>query len=50
MFLFMTYYLQQTLGYSALKTGVAYLPFSGRHRRRPPGSRPSCCPGSGRGC
>jgi EmrB/QacA subfamily drug resistance transporter len=28
MFLFMTYYLQQTLGYSALKSGVAYLPFS----------------------
>ncbi|HEX5406745.1 MAG TPA: MFS transporter [Pseudonocardiaceae bacterium] len=29
MFLFMTYYLQQTLHYSALRTGVAYLPFSG---------------------
>ncbi len=29
MFLFMTYYLQLTLGYSPLKTGVAYLPFSG---------------------
>ena len=29
MFLFMTYYLQLTLGYSALRTGVAYLPFSG---------------------
>jgi EmrB/QacA subfamily drug resistance transporter len=29
MFLFMTYYLQQTLGYSALKSGIAYLPFSG---------------------
>ncbi len=29
MFLFMTYYLQQTMHYSALKTGVAYLPFSG---------------------
>ncbi|MEN3310219.1 MAG: hypothetical protein V7603_6421 [Micromonosporaceae bacterium] len=29
MFLFMTYYLQLTLHYSALKTGVAYLPFSG---------------------
>jgi MFS family permease len=28
MFLFMTYYFQLTLGYSALKTGVAYLPFS----------------------
>src|SRR5262249_17629062 len=27
-FLFLTYYLQQTLGYSALKTGFAYLPFS----------------------
>lgn len=28
MFLFMTYYLQETLGYSALLAGVAYLPFS----------------------
>jgi EmrB/QacA subfamily drug resistance transporter len=28
MFLFMTYYLQQTLHYSALRTGIAYLPFS----------------------
>ncbi|MFC7483762.1 MFS transporter [Luedemannella flava] len=28
MFLFMTYYLQQTMGYSALRSGVAYLPFS----------------------
>ena len=29
MFLFMTYYFQQTLGYSPLKTGISYLPFSG---------------------
>jgi MFS family permease len=29
MFLFMTFYLQQTLGWSALKSGVAYMPFSG---------------------
>jgi EmrB/QacA subfamily drug resistance transporter len=29
MFLFMTYYFQQTLGYSPLKSGVSYLPFSG---------------------
>jgi predicted MFS family arabinose efflux permease len=28
MFLFMTYYLQQTLHYSALRAGIAYLPFS----------------------
>jgi EmrB/QacA subfamily drug resistance transporter len=28
MFLFMTYYLQQTLHYSAISTGLAYLPFS----------------------
>jgi len=28
MFLFMTFYLQTTMGYSALKSGVAYLPFS----------------------
>jgi EmrB/QacA subfamily drug resistance transporter len=27
-FLFLTYYLQLTLGYSALKTGVAFLPFT----------------------
>jgi hypothetical protein len=29
MFLFLTYYLQQTLGYSPLVTGVAFLPISG---------------------
>jgi EmrB/QacA subfamily drug resistance transporter len=29
MFLFMTYYFQQTLGWSPLRSGVAYLPFSG---------------------
>jgi EmrB/QacA subfamily drug resistance transporter len=29
MFLFMTYYLQQTLHYTALHAGIAYLPFSG---------------------
>jgi EmrB/QacA subfamily drug resistance transporter len=29
MFLFLTYYLQGTLGYSALRTGFAFLPFSG---------------------
>ena len=28
MFLFMTYYLQLTMNYSALRSGVAYLPFS----------------------
>ena len=28
-FLFLTYYYQDTLGYSALKTGFAFLPFSG---------------------
>ncbi|MEV8512635.1 MFS transporter [Dactylosporangium sp. NPDC051484] len=28
MFLFMTFYLQQTLGWSAMKSGVAYMPFS----------------------
>ena len=28
-FLFLTYYLQQTLGYSPLVTGVAFLPISG---------------------
>ncbi|WP_007514225.1 MULTISPECIES: MFS transporter [Pseudofrankia] len=29
MFLFMTFYFQQTLGYSALRSGFAFLPFSG---------------------
>ena len=28
MFLFLTYYFQGTLGYSALKSGFAFLPFS----------------------
>ena len=28
MFLFLTYYMQGTLGYSALKTGFAFAPFS----------------------
>src|SRR5947209_1592459 len=28
-FLFLTYYLQQTLGYSPLVTGLAFLPMSG---------------------
>ena len=28
-FLFLTYFLQETLGYSVLKTGFAFLPFSG---------------------
>ena len=28
-FLFLTYYLQQTLGYSPLKTGLAFLPLTG---------------------
>ncbi|MET0424358.1 MAG: MFS transporter [Actinoplanes sp.] len=28
MFLFLTFYLQATLGYSALRTGVAFLPFT----------------------
>ena len=29
MFLFLTYYFQGNLGYSALKAGFAFLPFSG---------------------
>ena len=28
-FLFLTYYMQAVLGYSAVKTGIAFLPFSG---------------------
>ena len=31
-FLFLTYYFQQVLGYSAIKTGFAFLPFSVGHR------------------
>ena len=34
-FLFLTYYLQQTLGYSPLVTGVAFLPISGGRASRP---------------
>ena len=29
MFMFMTYYFQQSRGYTPLKTGISYLPFSG---------------------
>ena len=49
MFLFLTYYFQINLGYSPLKSGFAFLPFSGgiivARRRR----SPSCCRGSARG-
>ena len=34
-FLFLTYYLQQTLGYSPLVTGVAFLPISAASSSRP---------------
>ena len=34
-FLFLTYYLQQTLGYSPLVTGVAFLPLSAASSSRP---------------
>ena len=47
-FLFLTYFLQETLGYSVLKTGFAFLPFSGGIivvRVWPP----ACSPASGHG-
>ena len=34
MFLFLTYYLQQTLAYSPVVTGFAILPIARRHCRR----------------
>ena len=34
-FLFLTYYLQQTLGYSPLVTGVAFLPITTASSSRP---------------
>ena len=58
-FLFLTYYLQQTLGYSPLVTGVAFLPISAglilasnlstivlmpRTRAPAAGRRPGCWP------
>ena len=44
MFLFLTYYLQLTLHYSALKSGFAFLPFSGRHHRVGHGGQPAVTP------
>ena len=49
MFVFLSYYLQGVLHYSALKAGIAFLPVRGRgHRRRgepPPPSSPGSVPG-----
>ena len=45
MFLFLTYYFQVNLGYSPLKAGFAFLPFSVGIILTA-GRWPSCCPGS----
>ena len=47
MFLFLTYYFQINLGYSPLKAGLAFLPFSARDHPRGRASSPSCCRASG---
>ena len=41
-FFFLTYYLQQTLGFSPLVTGIAFLPISAGPSRSPPTWPPSC--------
>jgi MFS family permease len=41
MFLFLSYYFQYNLGYSALKSGIAFLPFSCRRHRHPGVRRPA---------
>ena len=49
-FLFLTYYMQQTLGFSPVVTGLAFLPMVGLHHGRPRPRPTSCsCPGSGPG-
>ena len=48
-FFFLTYFLQGTLGYSALKTGFAFLPFSGGIIVGA-GIASRLLPGSGRAC
>ncbi len=34
MFFFLSLYIQNVMGYSPLKTGLAFLPFTVRHGRR----------------
>ena len=49
-FLFLTYYLQQNLGFSPIQTGFAFLPMTVLDRDRgDDGARRSCCRRSGRG-
>ena len=48
-FLFLTYYLQQTLGFSPVETGFAFLPMVGASCSPPRARRPCCCRGSARG-
>ena len=48
-FLFLTYYLQQTLGFSPIQTGLAFLPMiGGDHRHRDDGDDPPACRASAR--
>ena len=48
-FLFLTYYLQQTLGYSPVETGLAFLPMIGCVMIVATDRRPrSCCRASAR--
>ena len=48
MFYFLSQYIQNVMGYSPLKAGVAFLPFSRRHRRRRRASPPTWSTGSTR--
>jgi hypothetical protein len=49
MFFFLTLFTQVVWGYSALRGGLAYLPFSAASSSWP-GSVPGWCPGSAPGC
>ena len=46
-FLFLTYYLQQTLGYSPVRTGLAFLPMVGGADGHREPRQPSCSPRAG---
>ena len=46
MFFFLSQFIQNVMGYSPLKAGFAFLPFSLRHRGRRPASRPTWSTGS----
>ena len=48
MFYFLSQYIQNVMGYSPLKAGVAFLPFTRRHRRSAPAWPPTWSTGSTR--